>query len=894
MGNTLTLASRPWSADLPDLLDELGSDPTDGLPAEVAAQRLDLGRNVLPTTESLSLAALVITQLRETMIVVLLVAAVLTTLIGDLADTLVIAIVVTVNTVLGVSQQRRAHRAIAALGSLSPPVTRLVRSGEVLLVDARDVVPGDVVDLEAGDLVPADGRLLQAVGLRANEATLTGESQSVSKTVCASPQTCPIADRGGMLHAGTAVTHGRARLLVTTTGTSTEVGRLAHLVATTVAPDTPLQVRLASLGRSIALAVAALCVLVLVLGLLRGEDLETMGLTAISLAVAAVPESLPAVVVLSLALAAQRMAGRHAVVRTLPAVEALGAVTVIAADKTGTLTEGTMLATTVWTPLGTFTADGHGYGPGGTWRGRADAVAAAESLARAVVLCNDAHLVEGTDGWSVAGDPMEGALLALAAKSGQSAEAVRTAWPRVAEYGFDHARARMTTVHQNASGAVLVACKGAPEKVLGLVIGDVSAAHAQVAILTGQGLRVLAVAVAERHDLPRSLEEAESALTLLGLVGLHDPPRAAAAASVAACRRAGIALVMITGDHPVTAEAIARELGILEPGGLVITGQELRDGVPALPIEKVQVFARIEPEQKLTIVQALQRHGQVIAMTGDGVNDAPALSAADVGVAMGGSGTEVARQAADVVLVDDDLATLVAAVSEGRRVYDNIRRFLTYGLAGGAAEVLIMLLGPAIGLSLPLLPSQILWVNMLTHGLPGVALGAEQAEDDTLRRPPRDPHSGLLGDGLMLRVLLIASVVAAVSLGIGFWAERDGREAWQSMVLVTLTLQQLGIALALRSDHRSMWDVGWRGNPLLLMSITLNLGLLWLAVSWDPLQALLDTQSLTAGEVAVCLVASVAAPLFVETLKAYGRLRTRNREQGRAPYPGRTVGPMGS
>ncbi|MGZ6792166.1 MAG: cation-translocating P-type ATPase, partial [Mycobacteriales bacterium] len=640
----------------------------------------------------------------------------------------------------------------------------------------------------------------------------------------------------------------------------------------------PLQRQLTRFGQQVAAAVVALSLVVLVMGLLRGEGLERMVLTAISLAVAAVPESLPAVVVLALALAAQRMAQRSAVVRTLPAVEALGAVTVIATDKTGTLTEGLMTAEVVWTPAGPVTASGSGYEPAGALDGDPAAVRAAQALLRAVLLCNDAQLLHdgpGADGragvWHVAGDPMEGALLVLAARGGLDRSAVERQHPRLASYPFDHERARMTTVHGTPTGDLLVVCKGSPEVLLALVDGDATAARTQLDAMTADGQRVLAVAEGRRSRLPSGAAEAETGLRLLGLVGLRDRPRASARPAVEGCLAAGVVPVMITGDHPATASWTARAVGLLAPGALVATGEQV-PGLAPEELARTRVFARVAPEQKLEIVQALQRSGQVVAMTGDGVNDGPALRAADIGVAMGRSGTEIARQAADVVLTDDNFATVVAAVEEGRRVYDNIRRFLVYGLAGGTAEVLLMLAGPAFGLPLPLLPGQILWVNMLTHGLPGVALGAEQGESGLLQRPPRDPGQGVLAAGVLRAAAALGVVIAAVSLGVGVWGHGSGRP-WQTMVFVVLTLQQLWLALAIRSTRRSALAVGVTGNPLLLVAVLVNLFLLWLAVAWGPLADGLDTSTLSGTEVLVCGAASLGAVAALEAGKAVLRSR---------------------
>jgi Ca2+-transporting ATPase len=870
-------AALPWCLEPAAVAAAWRTDLGHGLDPAEATRRLAGGRNVLPVSRPPSTAALVLDQLRDTMIVVLLCAGTLTAIVGDLADTLIIALVVALNTTLGVSQQRRAQRAISALASLTVPSARVVRSDGTRVIPSADVVPGDLVEVAAGDLVPADGRLIAADTLEVDEALLTGESVAARKTADACPGDLGVADRTSMLHAGTLVTRGRGRVVVTATGAATEVGSLARLLVSTVPPTTPLQAQLARFGRGVAAVTVGLCVAVLVIGLLRGEPFETMVLTAISLAVAAIPESLPAAVVLSLAMAAQRMARRSAVVRTLPAVEALGAVTVIASDKTGTLTEGVMFANGFWTPDGSVSVSGTGYAPAGTLTGAAVNADPALDLLRAVVLCNDAELLQDDTGWVVAGEPMEGALLALAGKGGVPISELRARWPRLQTYAFDHERSRMTTSHGNPDGGVTVLCKGAPEVLLGLMSGGdglKDAAAEQLALMTAAGLRVLAVARGESESLPRDAAEAEGSLHLLGLVALHDPPRQGVAAAVRRCRQAGVVPVMITGDHPSTAAAIATSVGILDEGGIVVTGQDVTAGRHRDRLEQIRVYARTAPEQKLEIVDALRSAGQVVAMTGDGVNDAPALRRADVGVAMGRSGSEVARQAADIVLLDDNFTTLVAAVEEGRRVYDNVRRFLLFGVSGGVAELLIMLAGPAVGLALPLLPGQILWVNMLTHGLPGVALGAERAEDDVLSRPPRDPRQGVLGDRLLTRILLLGALVGAVSLSLGVWATHHGLPG-QSMIFVTLTVQQLGVAITLRSQQRSILSVGLRGNPYLLLSVGLNLVLLWLAVSWSPLVGLLGTHQLSGPELALCAGAGLLAPLSVELAKLAGRRRAR-------------------
>ncbi|HEX5568801.1 MAG TPA: HAD-IC family P-type ATPase [Streptomyces sp.] len=863
----------------------------DGLTEGQAARLLaEHGRNEVGRPPRTPLWSRVAAQLRDPLILVLLGALALTLATGDTTDAVVIALVVVVNTAVGVAQELRADNAIAALTALSAPEARVVREGTEREVPSAEVVPGDVLLLGEGDIVPADAALLHASALAVDESALTGESVPVDKDV---RSTDP--DATG-LRAGTVVVRGRAVATATATGPRSSLGRIAALLRPRREP-TPLQRRLAGLGRVLALVTVGLCLLVLVLGLLRDQPLETMAVTAVSLSVAAVPESLPAVVTLGLALGARRMAARHALVRRLPAVETLGSVTVLATDKTGTLTEGRMVVERVWTPAGEARLTGTGYEPHGEVLAGdgppgpavADAV---RSLLTAVALCNDAALrppYGGEDRWSAIGDPTEAALLAAATKAGCEREELLRAHPRVREVPFDSLRKRMTTVHRTPSGEFVICLKGAPEAVLGgpVLAGsrqEAERARREAAALSAEGFRVLAVASGLRRHAPEREEDAESGLRLLGLVALSDPPREAAAATVAICRRAGITPVMITGDHPATARAIATRLGILDevpgtgPGGAVgpahpevVTGRSLAAGHIPDPF-RVRVFARTTPQQKLDIVRGWQERGAVTAMTGDGVNDGPALRQADIGVAMGRRGTEVARQAADLVLADDALHTVVPAVEEGRRVYDNIRRFLLYGMSGGAAEILIMLLGPLFGLTLPLRAGQILWINLLTHGLTGVAVGAEPVSAGAMHRPPRPPEQHVLGDGLWRRVLRLAALLTAASLAAGLWARHLG-QPWQTTLFLALLAAQLGVVLGLRERLFT------RQNPFLPAAV-LAAAVLGAATLLLPLlRTVLVTEPLPWPALAAVLLTGLAG--FCAT-----RLETRTTRAGRrAPEP---------
>jgi Ca2+-transporting ATPase len=738
------------------------------------------------------------------------------------------------------------------------------------------VVPGDVVFLDAGDIVPADGQLLEAYQLQADEAALTGESVPVDKNVGMNASTPELAS----MSAGTVVTRGRGVLRVTRTGLDSGLGRIAALLGEQKPRPTPLQRRLSSLGWVLASAALALSAVVMVSGLLRGRPVAEMVLTGVSLAVAAVPESLPAVVTLALALGAHRMARRAAVVRSLPAVETLGSVTVVAADKTGTLTEGRMTMERAWTP-----ADGHvsftgtGYEPLGAVRPNPGH--GLLRLLRDAVLCNDADLRPPDadhPGWGPVGDPTEAALVVAAAKAGIDTAAMREEYPRGAEVPFDSAAGRMTTVHRcPGSRQWLVVCKGAPEVLLGtpdlLVPGPEVALAREVATrLAAQGHRVLAVAdrlADERADdtadgwLDGRPDPAATwpRLRLAGLVAISDPPRRDADQVVSAFRDAGVRLLMITGDHPHTARTLAARVGIDGPDADVVTGAALAAGLPPERAESARVYARTRPEQKLDIVAAWQDRGHVVAMTGDGVNDAPALRRADIGVAMGRDGTDVAREAADLVLTDDNLRTVITAIEEGRRIYANVRTFLGYALAGGVAEVAVMLLGPLLGLAVPLLPAQLLWINMLTHGLPGVALGAEPADPSIMRVPPRSPREFVLGGGLWRRIGWTGALISVVTLGAGWWSYQTGG-AWQTTTFLTLGLAQLGVAMALRRRGGTRATRQWRPRFLDVAvggAVLLQLASIYLA----PVRALLGIQLVGPRELAVVMLAAMVPGLVV-------------------------------
>jgi P-type Ca2+ transporter type 2C len=829
-------ASRPWSLPSAAITRQLAVDPRSGLDDADAARRLLTGGpNEVTTRRPVSLGRSVLAQLRDTLILVLLGAAGLTAASGDWIDCSVILLVVVVNTTLGVVQERRAIRAMESLHRLVAPSARVLRNGHDRWVPTRDLVPGDVLRLAAGDVVGADARLLRSTLLQVDEAVLTGESLPADRDAAAlAPPDAAVADRTGMVHAGTTVVRGSGDAVVVATGAASAVGRVATLVHRDRSPMTPLQRRLDRLGRQIAAAVAVACLVFVASGLLRGQPWEVTVVAAVALAVAAVPESLPAVVVLALAGGASRMSRRGAIVRSLPAVETLGSVTLLATDKTGTLTQGAMEADRLWSP-----EDGEVVLPGG------ELAASHRTLLEAAALCNDADPSGGGEEGAAGTADTETALVRAARRAAIDVGALRAAHPRLREEPFDAATRRMLTEHRTPAGGRTAVLKGAPEVVLeGLTVDGAAAALADS--WAAHGRRVLALQRDGR---------------LLGLVALADPLRPEAPPAVASLRAAGIRPVLVTGDHAGTAAAVARDVGILD-------GRH--------PVED-EVFARIDPEGKLRLVTRWRAAGEIVAMTGDGVNDAPALRAADIGVAMGRRGTDVAKEAADLVLVDDSLATVTAAVAEGRRVFDNVRRFVSFGVAGGAAEVLVMLAGPFLGLALPLLPAQVLWINLLTHGPVGVAMGAEPAAPDVLRRPPRPPASGIADRPLVLRVVAVTLLLTTVCLAVAV-AGRAAGTPWQSQLMVTLTAGQLGVALALRPRgawHRSAGRSAW----VLPLSVVGSFLLLLAAVYVPALTTILRTEPLTPVELAGAVAAGLVPGMLLWAARAVGRISGTLRER---------------
>lgn len=853
--------TTPWhTLSTAELEQHLNADAEAGLfPGEAALRLAQFGPNQLSPAPGLSLWRIFLEQFQDFMILVLLAAALVAGLIGDLVDTVAILVIVALNAAIGAVQESRAQRAMAALRAMAAPVAVVRRGGEVLELPSADLVPGDLVLLEAGSLVPADVRLLQAADLQVDESLLTGESTAVLKEVQALSETgLPVAERRNMVFKGTQVSSGRAEGLVVSTAAATELGKIADLLEKTPQLKTPLQQRLARFGRRLALVVLAICVLIFTVGLLRGEPPMLMLLTAMSLAVAAIPEALPAVISVALALGALSMGRKRALVRNLPAVETLGSVTFICTDKTGTLTENRMHA--------------EGFAVDGNFAARIPL--GCELLAQALALSND---VEAGSGDSVRGEATEIALYQAALDGGYDKTALLQQLPRIAELPFDSERKRMSTLHQ-AEDRVILFCKGAPEQVLPLCTdAELATVLNQANAIAAEGFRVLAFAVRELPTLPAAgdLPSLENHLSLLGLVALIDPPRAEAPQAVQDCLGAGITPVMITGDHPATALAIARRLGIAASESQLLAGWELAalsDSELQARIRELRVYARVSPQQKIRIVQALQAAGEFCAMTGDGVNDAPALKQADIGIAMGAKGTDVAREAADMILLDDNFATIASAVREGRRIFDNIRKFIKYTMTSNSGEIWVLLLAPFLGLPIPLLPIHILWINLVTDGLPGLALGVEPAERGIMQRPPRPPGESIFAGGMWQHMIWVGLLIGGITLSAQAWALGRGTAHWQTVVFTVLVFCQLANVLAIRSESESLWRLGMFSNKPLLLAVGLTV-LLQLAVIYLPvLNGIFKTQPLDLVELLLCFSLPVLVLFAVEIEKMLRRM----------------------
>jgi Ca2+-transporting ATPase len=867
----------PYSVSQEELLQQLEVFPQTGLSAGEVQKRLErYGENKLPEGKKKTMLRRFFEQFQDVMILILLAAAAVSFGVAcfghdplEFFEPLLILVIVVLNAVLGVVQESRAEKALDALKNLSAPHARVIREGKEQVIDAAQLVPGDVLRLEAGDFIPADARLLKSVSLKSEESALTGESVPSEKDADAQiPQDAPLGDRANMVFSGCSITYGTALAVVTATGTGTEMGKIAGLLEGAGDTQTPLQRKLAKLGTYLGFVALGACAVIFVVGLLNGIPPLEIFMTAVSLAVSAIPEGLPAIVTIVLAIGVQRMVKRNALIRSLPAVETLGSASVICSDKTGTLTQNRMTLTQLWVG-----------GEPSLEPVSGENSEKARQLLRCAALCCDGSITYGKDGKEQhIGDPTETSILAAAHKNGMEQEELNRQYPRVGELPFDSDRKLMTTVNQ-IDGKLVAIVKGAVDMMASRCVkGDLEGAREKNREMSSQALRVLAVGYKELDALPEELtsEELERDLTFLGLVGMIDPPRPEAKAAVETCRKAGIKPVMITGDHVETASAIARELGILQPGDKAITGVEL-DAMSDSELDKqvthIAVYARVSPENKIRIVKAWQRQGQVVSMTGDGVNDAPALKAADIGCAMGITGTDVAKGAADMTLTDDNFATIVDAVREGRGIYQNIRKVVGFLLGTNIGEVLTVFFAMILWHKTPLLSMQLLWINLVTDSLPAVSLGMEAVEPDVMDHKPKPKNEGIFAHGLGIRVVLQGCMFALLTLGAFALGEQSTGTitGGQTMAFLVLALTQIVQAYNMRSEH-SLFAIGPFGNKRLNLAALASLALVAL-VLFTPLRVAFEL-TLLPGWLYLAGLGLVLVPLVVmELAKALGLIK---------------------
>jgi cation-transporting ATPase F len=885
----------------------LETDRRNGLHTSEAARRLErYGPNVLPEADATGSFERFARQFHHPLIYVLLVASAVTLLLGEFVDSAVIFGVVLVNAIVGFIQEAKAEAALDALRSMVHTDARVRRGGQQSTIPSDQLVPGDLVLIEAGDKVPADLRLVEITELQIDESALTGESVPVVKDEAILADATPVADRRNMVYSGTLVTNGTASAVVVATGVETELGEIHRLVGSADTLATPLTKKLTTFSKVLTVAILALAGVTFVVGLLRGEHPTEMFTAAVALAVGAIPEGLPAAVTITLAIGVNRMARQRAVVRRMPAVETLGSTTVVCSDKTGTLTENQMTVRALWTADASFEVTGSGYQPDGAVvdpRGEPITPGVDEGLRWTLVagaVCNDARLTQTDDTWGVIGDPTEGGMLVAATKAGLDTGQLRIEWPRVAAIPFNSDRKYMATMHRrdNDRDAVILA-KGAVERVLELCTTQMAAdgtlrpidpdtVLAAVDDLARRGLRVLATAMATAEE--GTVLEADAlrgALVFTGLQAMLDPPRAAAIAAVQSCHTAGIDVKMITGDHAATATAIAEQLGILtddEPGS-VLTGADLAALAPEefpAAVERASVFARVSPEQKLRLVEGLQARHHVVAMTGDGVNDAPALQQADIGIAMGFGGTEVAKEAADMILTDDDFATIEAAIEEGRGVFDNLTKFIVWTLPTNMGEGLVILTAIVLGTALPILPVQILWINMTTAVALGLMLAFEPKEDGIMQRPPRDPQQPLLTGTLVIRILMISALLVGGAWWLFEWERANGAtldEARTAALNLFVTVEAFYL-FSCRSLTRSVWHVGVFSNRWIIGGVTVQtLG--QIAITYLPfMNTIFQTAPIPAATWGRIFVLAAAATVVVAVDK---RLRRQATMRGLMP-----------
>ena len=933
MNSTGKMFPGMHSHTVESLVDELETHLHDGLSGDQALARLSqYGPNELKERPRAGFLRLLLGQFNNFLIILLLVAAAISFALGQSVDAAAILAIVILNAVLGVVQESRAERALAALRRMSAPSAAVVRDGIQISVPARDLVPGDIILLEAGNYVPADLRLIESVNLQINESALTGESHPVQKDAeVVLDKDIPVGDRANSAFMSSMITYGRGKGLVTGTGMHTQIGMIAQMLQSYDEEPTPLQRKLDELGQYLGTGALAICALIFVFGILRDTQpaaifsqgirayLKTnqlhivdLFMTAVSLAIAAVPDGLPAVVTICLALGMQRMVSRHALIRKLTAVETLGCATVICSDKTGTLTQNEMTVTHGWAGGREFEVQGGAQSPEGSFRAGGKNFHPAKDpdaslLLRGAVLCNDARLeesgeAEGARTWRMIGDPTEGALVVAARKAGLRQEHLQREMPRCGEIPFDSIRKRMTTFHPDAlklgsaKGGVVAWMKGAPDIILGLCTAirengketPLLPAKRRAILEANQSmargaLRVLAVAYRPMPRVPEKLDpdRVEQKMVFVGLLGMIDPPRPEIKHAIQTAREAGLRTIMVTGDYPETARAVADKIGLLGSGHRILSGLELdklSESNLADIVDQVDVFARVSPQNKVQIVEALKSRGQVVAMTGDGVNDAPALKRADIGVAMGITGTDVSKETADMVLTDDNYASIVAAIEEGRVIYSNIRKFVYYLVSCNIGEILIVLLSMLGGLPLPLRPIQLLWLNLVTDGAPALALGLEKGEPDIMQRPPRPAREAVINGEMLMGVAVQALVMTAAMMAAflyGLHRYAGNLAGAQTVAFTAIIVSELLRAFPVRSEQLSVFKIGLLSNRWMLLAAGSSL-LLLLAVIYIPFfDPIFSTVALDGRDWLVILPLASASAVAAELLKWVMRVRAK-------------------
>jgi P-type Ca2+ transporter type 2C len=880
------LSSEWYQKQSAEVVEQLGSDLHNGLHGAEAAQRLEKnGPNELKGKPRATMLERLLAQFKDFLVLILVAASVVSAFVGEVTDSLVIVAIVILNAALGVFQESKAEKAMEALQKMAAPNSKVLRDGTIQTVPSRELVVGDIVLLEAGDYIPADVRILESMNLKVEEASLTGESVPVEKETAALDHEASLADRHNMGYMGTVATYGRGRAVVIGTGMNTEIGKIAEMINSFEDQSTPLQEKLAEFGKILGILCLAVCAVVFVLGIYQGyrdgnlttDEITLLFMTAVSLAVAAIPEGLPAVVTIVLAIGMQRMVKKNCIVKKLHAVETLGSTTVICSDKTGTLTQNQMTVVRLYADDELLEVSGEGYTPEGVFSKSGKGLDLSVEpgltlLLQGSALCNDAILQTGAEDkqWKIAGDPTEGALVVVAAKAGFDRDSSNEKWPRIQEIPFDSSRKMMTTFHRMPDGSVRAFIKGAPDILLNRCtrisvrqnIAELDNAVKETiftanSAMAKQALRVLAVGYHDFPELPSNLDPAaiEKDLIFVGLLGMIDPPRAEVRDAVAICAKAGIRPIMITGDYRDTALAVAMNLGIAQGEHQVVTGQELNAMSQAelcKVVRKTSVFARVSPEHKVAIVEALQCNHEIAAMTGDGVNDAPALKKADIGVAMGITGTDVTKETADMVLTDDNFASIVAAVEEGRVIFANIRKFVFFLLSCNLAEIMVIFFAMLLGWPIPLLPIQLLWLNLVTDAFPALALGMEKAEPGVMEQQPRDPQEPLLNKNMKKMIVIQSGVLTFAVLGAYYYAlnkfpEDTDLTMARTFAFTTMISAELLRAYTTRSEHFSVFKIGLFSNKFMNLGVFVSFALLMLAL-YGPLHEVFRTDTLGMSE----------------------------------------------